>query len=291
MADKPTVALLGTGIMGSAMGRNLLKAGFPLRVWNRTQEKAQPLAEQGAVLGTTPADAVESAQVIITMLRDGDAVLHAMNEAAPKLGRGQIWAQMSTTGPQAVPAEAAFADEYGLTLVDAPVLGTKQPAEQGQLVILAAGPQSVRPVVQSVFDVLGKKILWVDDNAARAVASKLKLVANNWVIGLTNAVAETMALAKGAEVDARAFLDAVEGGPLDVPYLRIKAKAILENNFEPSFALENATKDAALIVALAHECHVSLPVAEAMLARMRKAIEMGHGDEDIAATYFASFDR
>jgi 3-hydroxyisobutyrate dehydrogenase len=140
-----------------------------------------------------------------------------------------------------------------------------------------------------VFEVVGKKILWVDDDAARAVASTLKLVANNWVIGLTNAVAETMALAKGAEVDPRLFLDAVEGGPLDVPYLRIKAKAILENSFEPSFALENATKDAALIVALAHACQVSLPVAEAMLARMRKAIEMGHGDEDIAATYFASF--
>lgn len=290
MADKPTVALLGTGIMGSAMGRRLLRAAIALRAWNRTLEKAKPLAEQGAVLGATPADAVDGAQVIITMLRDGEAVLYAMNEAAPKLREGQIWAQMSTTGPQAVPAEVAFADKYGLTLVDAPVLGTKQPADQGQLVIIAAGPQAARPVLQPVFEVLGKKTLWVDDDATRAVASTLKLVANNWVIGLTNAVAETMALAKGAKVDPRLFLDAVEGGPLDVPYLRIKAKAILENDFEPSFALENATKDAALIAALAHECHVSLPVAEAMLARMRKAIEMGHGDEDVAATYFASFD-
>jgi 3-hydroxyisobutyrate dehydrogenase len=289
VTDKPAVALLGTGIMGSAMGRTLLRAGTPLRVWNRTAEKAEPLAEQGAVLGATPAEAVDGADVIITMLRDGDAVLHAMKEAAPRLREGQVWAQMSTTGPQAVPAEAQFAGEYRLSLVDAPVLGTRQPAEQGQLVIMAAGPDAARPAVQPVFEVVGKKILWVDDDAARAVASTLKLVANNWVVGLTNAVAETMALAKGAEVDPRLFLDVVEGGPLDVPYLRMKAKAILENNFEPSFALENATKDAALIVALAHACHVGLPVAEAMLARMRKAIEMGHGDEDVAATYFASF--
>lgn len=290
MADKSTVALLGTGIMGSAIGRNLLKAGFPVRAWNRTPEKAKPLTELGAVLGQTPADTVDGAQVIITVLRDGDAVLRTMNEAGPKLKKGQIWAQMSTTGPQAVAAERTLADKYGLTLVDAPVLGTRQPAEQGQLVILAAGAQAVRPVLRPVFDVLGKKILWVDDDPGRAVASTLKLVANNWVIGLSNAVAETMALAKGADVDSQVFLDAVEGGPLDVPYLRMKAKAILENHFEPSFALENATKDAALIVALAHECHVSLPVAEAMLARMRKAIERGHGDEDLIATYFASFD-
>ena len=290
MADKSTVALLGTGIMGSAIGRNLLKAGFPVRAWNRTPEKAKALTELGAVLGQTPADTVDGAQVIITVLRDGDAVLRTMNEAGPKLKKGQIWAQMSTTGPQAVAAERTLADKYGLTLVDAPVLGTRQPAEQGQLVILAAGAQAVRPVLRPVFDVLGKKILWVDDDPGRAVASTLKLVANNWVIGLSNAVAETMALAKGADVDSQVFLDAVEGGPLDVPYLRMKAKAILENQFEPSFALENATKDAALIVALAHECHVSLPVAEAMLARMRKAIERGHGDEDLIATYFASFD-
>ncbi|MDT7683157.1 MAG: 3-hydroxyisobutyrate dehydrogenase [Pseudonocardiales bacterium] len=285
------MALLGTGIMGTAMGRHLLEAGFPLRVWNRTLAKTKPLAEQGAVPGSTPADAVDGAQVIITMLRDGDVVVNTMNEAGPKLRAGQVWAQMSTTGPRAVPEAAALADTYGLTLVDAPVLGTRQPAERGELVILAAGPPEARPVLGPVFDVLGKKVLWVDDSAARGVASTLKLVANNWVIGLTNAVAETIALANGAEVDARVFLDAVQGGPLDVPYLRIKAKAILENNFEPAFALENAAKDAALIVALAHDCHVGLPVAEAMLARMRAAVELGHGDEDLSATYFASFDR
>jgi 3-hydroxyisobutyrate dehydrogenase len=290
MADKPTVALLGTGIMGSAMGLNLLRARIPVHAWNRTLEKAKPLAEQGAVVARTPADAVDFAQVIITMLRDADAVVQTMNEAGPKLREGQIWAQMSTTGPQAVPAEVAIADKHGLTLVDAPVLGTRQPAEQGQLVILAAGPQVARPLLHPVFDALGKKVLWVNEDPTRAVASTLKLVANNWVIGLGNAVAETMALAKGAHVDARVFLEAVEGGPLDMPYLRVKARAILENNLEPSFALENATKDAALIVALARECQVSLPVAEAMLARMRKAIEKGHGGEDFIATYFASFD-
>jgi len=290
MADKPTVALLGTGIMGSAMGLNLLRARIPVHAWNRTLEKAKPLAEQGAVVARTPADAVDFAQVIITMLRDADAVVQTMNEAGPKLREGQIWAQMSTTGPQAVPAEVAIADKHGLTLVDAPVLGTRQPAEQGQLVILAAGPQVARPLLHPVFDALGKKVLWVNEDPTRAVASTLKLVANNWVIGLGNAVAETMALAKGAHVDARVFLEAVEGGPLDMPYLRVKARAILENNLEPSFALENATKDAALIVALARECQVSLPVAEAMLGRMRKAIEKGHGGEDFIATYFASFD-
>jgi 3-hydroxyisobutyrate dehydrogenase len=289
MADKPTVAMLGTGIMGSAMARCLLAAGIPVRAWDRTPAKAEALSEYGAAPAATPAEAVEGAGVVITMLRDGDTVLTVMTDAAPALHEDQIWAQMSTTGPGAVPAEVQFAAKFGLRLVDAPVLGTRQPAEQGQLVIIAAGPEEVRPVLQPVFDVLGKKTLWVDDDAATAVAGKAKLIANNWVIGLTNAVAETIALAQALGVDPRIFLDAVEGGPLDLPYLRVKAKAILENNLEPSFALENATKDAALIVAAAREYDVQLPVAEAMLQRMRRAIELGHGDEDMAATYFASF--
>jgi 3-hydroxyisobutyrate dehydrogenase len=138
-----TIALLGTGIMGKAMARNLLKHGFDVRVWNRTRDRAEPLAADGATVTGSPAEAVRGADVVITMLLDGDAVESAMRDAASGLRSGQIWAQMSTVGVAAIERLTAVASEHGLVMVDAPVQGTKQPAEQGLLVILAAsGPSS-----------------------------------------------------------------------------------------------------------------------------------------------------
>jgi len=292
MADQssapPVVALLGTGIMGAGMGRNMLRAGLPLRAWNRTTAKAEALEADGAQVALSPAEAVTDAQVIVTMLADADAVADAMTAAAPGLHEGQVWAQVSTVGLSGVAALAQFAQDHGLVFLDSPVLGTRQPAEQGALTVFAAGPDEARPTVQPVFDAIGSKTVWLGPEPG--TASRLKLVVNSWVLVVTAAAAEAVALAQGLDVDPRLFLETVSGGPLDCPYLQTKAGAILDGNFAPSFTAAMAGKDARLVVEAAEAAGVHLDVAAAVAERLRRAAELGHGDEDMAANYFASFD-
>jgi 3-hydroxyisobutyrate dehydrogenase len=290
MTDKPTVALLGTGIMGAGMGRNIRKAGLPLRAWNRSRDKAEPLAEAGAEVVDSPAEAVSGADVIVTMLRDADTVAQVIEDAAPGLRAGQVWAQTTTVGVAGAERLAELADRHGLDVVDAPVLGTRAPAEQGQLLIFAAGPERAREPLAPVFDAVGSKTVWLADDAASAAASRLKLVANSWVLAITGAGAEAVALARALGVDPQAFLDAIAGGPLDSPYLRTKAAAILNEDWEANFSVSNAAKDADLIIQAAGDHGARLDVAEAVAARMHRAERQGHGDKDMAANYLASFD-
>ena len=286
MSNVPTVALLGTGIMGAGMGHNVLAAGLPLRVWNRTAAKAAALGEAGAVVATDPADAVAGADVIVTMLGDGKHVREVMERAAP--GDGQVWAQMTTVGADQ-DALLALAREHGLRFVDAPVVGTRAPAEQGTLLVLAAGAPDVRAAVQPVFDAVGRETRWVADDAEGLAASRLKLVVNSWVLAITAATGEALALAKGLDVDPQAFLDAVGGGPLDLPYLQAKAAAIRAADWTPSFSVTNAAKDADLISAAAEAAGIRLDLAPAAAARFRRTADAGHGDDDMAANYLASF--
>ncbi|MFJ6213350.1 NAD(P)-dependent oxidoreductase [Streptomyces sp. NPDC092296] len=290
VADTTSVAVLGTGIMGAAMARNLARAGLDVRVWNRTRAKAEPLAADGATVADSPAEAVRDADVVLTMLYDGPAALDAVREAAPGLRAGAVWAQCSTAGLAAQPALAALADEYGLRYVDAPVLGTRKPAEDGQLVVLAAGPADVRPVLAPVFDAVGSRTTWVGEDGASGAATRLKLVCNSWVLAVTHGTAEALSLARGLGVDARAFLDAVSGGALDMGYLRAKSAAILSADYTPSFTVTNAEKDARLIVAAGREAGVALDVAAAGAERFRRAAAQGHADQDMVASYFASFE-
>ncbi|XVQ14356.1 NAD(P)-dependent oxidoreductase [Spirillospora sp. CA-255316] len=283
------VALLGTGIMGTAMARNLLRHGFDLRVWNRTRSRAEPLAADGATVTGSPAEAVEGAEVVITMLKDGDTVLAAMRDAASALRTGQVWAQMSTVGTAALEPLAALAAEHGLTLVDAPVQGTKQPAEQGALVILAAGPEPARGPLEPVFGALGSKTLWVGDDGAQGNGTRLKMATVGYGISLTTIVAEALALVKGLGLDPALFAEVVSGGPMDSVYLQAKMKAIRDGDFEPSFALRNAEKDTRLIGEAARSAGIRVDMTDAAGERFRRAIDQGHGDEDMAATYFAGF--
>ena len=284
---RPQVALLGSGIMGAGMGRSMLRAGLPLTVWNRTHTKAEALAAEGASVAATPADAVRDAQVIVTMLADGDTVAGTMAAAAPGVRAGQVWAQTSTVGVAALERLARFAREHDLIFVDSPVLGTRQPAEQGALTVFAAGPDEARPFAQPVFDAIGQKTRWLGE---AGTASRLKLVVNSWVLSVTTGAAEALALARGLDIDPRLFLQSVSGGPLDSPYLQTKAAAILEGDFSPSFTVALAGKDARLITEAAEAAGVRLDVAPAVAARFRRAAELGHAEQDMAATYFASFD-
>jgi 3-hydroxyisobutyrate dehydrogenase len=270
--------------MGLAMSRSLLRAGFGVRAWNRSPEKAEPLAGDGATVVSTPAEAAQGAAVLITMLSDGDAVLETIEQALPGAERGPIWLQMSTIGIDATERCIELADRSGLVFVDAPVLGTKQPAEEGKLVILASGPDQARNAVQPIFDALGQRTLWV---GPAGKGSRLKLAINAWIVAVVEGAAETLALAEGLGIDPKLVLEAVKDGPLDMPYLRLKGGMMIERNFEPSFRLELAAKDARLAAEAAERAGLDLRLVQAVASRFAQAAEE-HGDEDLAATYLAS---
>ena len=285
----PTVALLGTGLMGAAMGRSMLAAGLPVRAWNRTPERARPLADAGAQIAETPADAVRGAEVLVTMLGDAADVEAVLEKAADGLAEGQVWLQTTTVGPGPLAGLASFAEEHGLVLVDAPVSGTREPAEQGALTVLAAGPPEARAVVQPVLEAIGSRTIWLGEDARGGAASRLKLVVNSWVLAVNAAAGEAVTLARGLGVDPEAFLDLVAGGPLDMPYLRLKAGKILAEDLAPSFSVDMAAKDAALVAEAAREAGLRLDVAAAVRTRMARTAALGHGAEDMAASYLASY--
>src|ERR1700734_2604620 len=176
---RTAVAVLGAGIMGSAMARNLAAAGLDTRVWDRSPAAAAALADAGAVAATSARDAVRGADVVITMLPTAAAVESVIFDAdvAAAFAEGTVWAQMGTIG---VEATLGFRDRLaaarpGVTFVDAPVSGSKGPAEQGQLLILASGPAAAADTVGPVFDVIGRKTVWLGE-AGRG--SQMKLVVN-----------------------------------------------------------------------------------------------------------------
>ncbi|MFG1806275.1 NAD(P)-dependent oxidoreductase [Streptomyces sp. NPDC049040] len=289
MSDSLTIAVLGTGLMGAGMARNLSAAGHDVRAWNRTLSRAEPLAADGVRVVADPAEAVRGADVVLTMLLDGPATLDVVGAAAEALAPGTVWLQTGTVGPEAQGVLAARAAEYGLIFYDAPVLGTRPVADAGQLTVLAAGPQDARPVADRVFDAIGGSTVWLAGDAAKGPASRLKLVLNNWVLALTAATGETLALAKALDVDPDRFFEAIEGGSMDTPYLRMKAEAIRSGDFTPNFTVEGAAKDLDLIVAAGEAAGARLDLAAAGSARFHRAAAQGHGGKDMAAGYFASW--
>lgn len=291
MTDKLTVSVLGTGIMGAAMARNLARAGHTVRAWNRSRAKAEPLAADGIAIAGAPAEAVEGADVVLTMLYDGPAALDVMTQAAPALRPGTAWVQSTTAGIEAISDLAAFAREHRLVFFDAPVLGTRAPAEAGQLLVLAAGPSEHRDAVHPVLDAVGARTVWTGEDGSEGSATRLKLVANSWVLAVTNAAGEALALSKVLGVDPQDFFDVIAGGPLDMGYLRAKSALVLDGGLTPAqFAVSTAAKDARLIVQAGEQNGIRLDVAAASAERFERAAARGHGDEDMAAAYFASFD-
>jgi 3-hydroxyisobutyrate dehydrogenase len=275
-----TIAVLGTGAMGAPMARNLARAGHEVRAWNRTVEKAQPLRDDGVDVRDDPASAADGADVVMTMLADADAVLDVEQRA--DLREGQIWWQASTIGVEGTDRCAQLAAEQGVALVDAPVLGTRQPAEDGKLVVLASGPDDALDACAPLFDAVAARTLRLGEAGK---AARLKLAVNTWVLAVTEGTAETIALAEALGLDPQLVMDALEGGGLDLPYFRMKARLMLDREFPTSFALALAAKDARLVVEAAERHGADLPAARAIAERMTAATDAGHGDEDMAATY------
>jgi 3-hydroxyisobutyrate dehydrogenase len=282
-----TIAVLGAGgAMGSAIARNLLHAGLRVRAWDRTREKAAALGEAGASVVGTPAEAAETASMILTMLSDPEAVLSTMDgeDGALSAASGPVlWLQMSTIGEAGTARCSELAREHGVELIDAPVLGTRQPAEEGKLLVMASGPddERIRERCRTVFDAIAQRTMWVGEAGS---GSRLKLVTNAWLLTVVEGCAEVIALAEGLGLDPALLLEAIEGGSLDMPYLRMKAKAILTHNFEPSFRLALAAKDAALIEEAVAARDLDLPLLATVHERLQQGVQE-HGDEDVIAVY------
>jgi 3-hydroxyisobutyrate dehydrogenase len=279
------VTVLGSGIMGSGMTRSLVRAGFDVTVWNRTEEKARPLADDGATVTGDLSAAVSGADVVITILFDTDAVSDVMTTALPSMRADAVWVQSSTVGIDGVAALAELAGQHGVAFLDAPVLGTRQPAEEGKLIVLVGGPESLRDTVAPVFDAIGSRTVWVGDEPGAGM--RLKLVANSWVLSITAATAQAVALATDLGLDPREFFAAIAGGPLDSAYAQLKGNAMIEREFAPAFPLSGAAKDAALILAAMRTSGTTMDLMDAQLRMFGAADQAGHGEDDMAAVFLA----
>jgi 3-hydroxyisobutyrate dehydrogenase len=232
-----------------------------------------------------PAAAMADAEVVVTMLTDGEAVEDVMREAAPAAPAGTVWWQASTVGISATESLAALAEEHDLAFVDAPVLGTKGPAEQGQLVVLASGDDAAVEKLVPLFDAVGSKTIRLGPAGA---GTRLKLVMNHWVLAVTDAIAETISFAEGVDLDPALFLQAIEGGTLDIDYAHIKGPGMIAGELPVAFPLKHALKDADLILEAAERHGLDLDLATTVRNRFARAADEGHGDEDMGMVVEAS---
>jgi 3-hydroxyisobutyrate dehydrogenase len=276
------VAVLGLGTMGAGMARSLLRAGLPVDVWNRTPERAAALAEAGAVAHTDPASAVAHAGVVITMLSDAAAVRSVALDAGmlAAMAPGAVWAQMGTIGVAATDELAGLVARQrpDVLFVDAPVSGTRGPAESGELLILASGPEAAKPLLEPAFGAIGQATRWLGEAGA---GSRLKLVMNTWLMFLIEGAAEVMALADTVGVDRSEVLNLLGTGRMAVPVAAGKARKMDSGDDSPDFALEWAVKDMGL--ALDAAPGRSLDVLAALRDRWQRLVDRGLGGLDTSA--------
>jgi len=281
MAPQPeTVAVLGIGAMGHGMATSALRAGIPTIVWNREAGRTRDLADLGAEVAEAAADAAARAGIVITMVTDADAVVSIATEQGmlDALAPGSIWAQMSTIGVVGTERviQLVEARRTDVTLLDAPVSGSREPAEQGQLTIFASGPDDVRSRVAPLFDALGQRTIWVGPLGA---GSRLKLVNNTLLAFTAEGIGASIALAHRLGVGTQTVIDALDGGPLVSPWESAKLQRIAKGDYSPQFSLALALKDVHLAL---ESVDADRFESFASLAReWERAVDQGLGDQDL----------
>ena len=286
MSTTPRVAVLGLGTMGAAMARRISGAGLPTTVWNRSAARADAFAGGPAAVAGDIALAVADADIVVTMLFDADAVTAVMAEALPAMRPDAVWLQCSTVGVEAATRFADAAAAAGVGFVDAPMLGTKGPAEAGTLTALVAGTPEALAVVEPVLAAIASRTVRAGD--AAPAGSALKLAMNAWIATITAGIAQSLTIADRLGLDPRLVLEALQGAAADSPYAQIKGGAMLQQGFEPQFEVVGLLKD----VRLAREATPGMP--QQLLAALddlySAAADGGAGRSDIAAVWRAFQD-
>jgi 3-hydroxyisobutyrate dehydrogenase len=280
MTGQEPVAVLGLGAMGHGMAVSALRAGIPTIVWNRRPAAAQELGGLGADVAGTAADAARRAAIVVTMVTDTDAVISIARDQGmlAALAPGAIWAQMSTIGVAGTERVAALVrnERPDVMLLDAPVSGSREPAEQGQLTIFASGPEQARPRVAALFDALGQRTIWVGEVGA---GSRLKLVNNTLVALAAESVATSVALARRLGLETQMVVDALGGGPLVSPWEAAKLQRIAKGDFSAQFALSLALKDVRLALQAAGDDRFG--VLASLAEEWGRVVDEGLGDQDL----------
>ncbi|QUX92140.1 NAD(P)-dependent oxidoreductase [Marinomonas sp. A3A] len=279
------IGFLGLGIMGKAMAANLIKAGFDVTVWNRNTDKCADLITLGARQGSTPKDVAANCDVTFAMVSDPEAALalcQGPDGVIAGIGAGRGYVDMSTVDDGTSKTIAALISQVGGRFLEAPVSGTKKPAEDGTLIILAAGDQSLYDDVKPAFEVMGKMSPYLGDVGQGA---NMKLVVNMMMSGMLSIFSEGMSLGQKAGLDGQQILDIVDAGAMSNPMFKGKGAMLLNENYTTSFPLKHMQKDLRLAIALGDQLEQPVPTAAIANEAFKQAIKAGFADEDIAAVY------
>lgn len=280
--NKPAVAILGLGAMGHAFAANLLRKDFRVSGWNRTPARGDDLRELGLIQTETPQQAVAEADVIISMLADGEATQDIINRIAGDCKPSAIFCQMGTIGieqtEQSIGLLASLRND--IIYLDAPVSGTKTPAEIGQIMVLASGPKEHAAPAEKVFDAISRGTQWF---GRAGNSQKMKLVLNAWLIAMMQGIAESAQLAAQFGFSPDILWKTLEGGPLAAPYLKGKLAMIAAADYTPQMQLTHALKDARLALGSAQPN--TLPILSEIAKLWEEAVEEGLGQEDLAVVF------
>jgi 3-hydroxyisobutyrate dehydrogenase len=277
------VGLLGVGLMGSAMAHRLLEREIAVTAWDRDPEPLRELAVRGGEPAARPSEVVAGAGIVITMLPTADVILDVVEPLLDEWPQNTIWLQMSSVGAAEADELARLAGAHGVKIVDAPVSGSTQPAERGQLTILASGPESARAGVEPIFDALASRVLWVGD---AGMGSRLKLAANHWMITMVAALAESMQLCEAMGLDQRHFVALLDGGPLGSAYAMQKLGEMRRHDYPAGFPVRLAVKDLELVREVEQSTQTVMPLLDVVRERFT-ATNRELADQDLAAIYEA----
>jgi 3-hydroxyisobutyrate dehydrogenase len=279
--EQVRVGILGIGLMGSAMTGRLLDQGIAVTAWDRNPEHARALEDRGVTLAVEPAEVLRGTRAVITMLPTAEIVLDVVEPLLDAWPQDTIWLQMSSVGAAEADQLAGVADAHAVTLVDAPVSGSTHPAEEGQLTILASGPDSARTVLEPVFAALASRVMWV---GRAGMGSRLKLATNHWMISAVAALAESMHLCDAMGLDQEHFVALLDGGPLGSAYAIQKLDEMRRHEYPAGFPVRLALKDLELVREVQESARTTMPVLDAVLARFMTAGD-DLADQDVAAIY------
>lgn len=280
-----TVALIGTGLMGKPMAMNILKKGFALTVYNRTVSKTEGLSKAGAKVASSPREAAESADVIITMVSNieaVEAVLVGEHGILRGLKNGKVFIDMSTVTPDASKRFASMVEAAGAAMLDAPVSGSTNVAEKGELTILVGGDPRVLDEVREILQAMGKFIFHIGDHGS-AVA--MKLVVNHFVAGMTALLAEGLDLSERLGIDPSLFSNVLNSSVIRSPMYDIKTPKMVSRDYSPQFPLKLLIKDLNYITETAEKAGAPMPVHKTVSEQFSSANERGYGEQDFSAIY------